>query len=223
MQRASFATVVSVLLAGVSGLANAQEPSRLDGRLMPRITVAGAFDARNNGSGDPELYLGLATLEWNTRVRGLAVRVDGMYAQRDRINHARCAERCESLPGVAVYSFLSSKVTAAGAMAGITYALRSRGAVRPYVLAAAGLMRSHDKFVSGTQIVCPACATVNVTAPALESRNEQPLSAAAQAGVGVAYSLRWFSVLAESRYVAVDYQNTRALNGAVPVSLGIRF
>ena len=92
----------------------AQEPARLPTRFIPHVSVAGGLDARNDGSGDPEMYFGLATLEWRTRVSGLSLRVDGIYANRDRIN--RFETPCITCDRVGSdYSFLSSKVTGAGA------------------------------------------------------------------------------------------------------------
>jgi hypothetical protein len=230
MKRASFAMVLSLLgPVSYTELLPAQEPIRVANRFVPRVSIGGAFDARNNGRGDPEMYFGVATLEWRTRVPGLALRADGTYARRDRIDRseALCGATCDPLPGAPQrFSFFSSKVTAAGAMVGVTYDLRRHGAFRPYVLGSGGVVQTHDKFSAGTAAL-PLCE-VNPCALALAAypvrqRNDRPVSVAAQVGVGLVYSWRWISVLAETRYMAVDYANTRGLNGAVPVSLGLRF
>lgn len=227
MKRASFAIAASTLLGfGVArpGILEAQEPARLPSRFIPRVSAAGAFDARHNGRGDPEMYLGLATLEWNTNVTGLALRVDGVYARRDYIY--RVEQPCMTCDRIGnSYAFLSSKVTGAGGMVGATYDLRHHGAFRPYVLGTGGIVQTHDKFAAGTTTV-PACATtvcLLAAATGVTQRNDRPVKTAAQLGAGVVYSWRWVSVLAETRYIAVDYANTRGLNGAVPVSLGVRF
>jgi hypothetical protein len=230
MKQPSFTIVVSLFgIASQTGPLSSQEPLRVENRFVPRVSIGGAFDARNNGRGDPEMYFGLATLEWSTRVPGLALRADGLYARRPRINRSEplCGPTCDPIPGAPqTFSFLSSKVTAAGAMAGVTYDLRRRGAFRPYVLGSGGVVQTHDKFSAGTATlpVCDVhpCTWALIGSPAMP-RNERPVSVGAQVGVGVVYSWRWISMQAETRYMAVDYANTRGLNGAVPVSLGIRF
>ena len=236
MKRASFAMAAATLLGstlGSSGL-RAQESPRDWTRFVPRVSMAGAFDARNNGRSDPEMYLGLMSLEWDTRVPRLSLRVDGIYAKRDWAT--RLARNCAGrgsvdvdciLPGGATHSFFASKVGAAGGMIGVTYDLRERSAFRPYILTGAGMVRSHDNNVAGrfTPIApCPTaeCIIAAVGQPATQ-RNERPLTAAAQIGGGMALSLPWVSVFAEARYYAVGYSNTRVLRGAVPVSLGLRF
>lgn len=230
MKRASFAIVVS-LLGSVSDTArlSAQEPVRVANRFVPRVSLGGAFDARNNGRGDAEMYFGLATLEWGTRVPGLALRADAIYARRDRISRLDppCGVTCDPSPGAPLeLSFLSSKVTAAGAMGGVTYDLRRDGAFRPYVFGSGGGVQTRDKFSAGTMTL-PACEVHPCTwaligSPAIQ-RNDRIVSVAAQVGVGIVYSWRWVSVLAETRYMAVDYADTRGLNGALPISLGLRF
>ena len=224
MKRALFAVAAATVLMLCRGEPLAgQEASRLQSGLIPRISVGGAFDARNNGRGDAEMYLGLASLEWTTNVTGLALRLDGIYAKRDRIDRRQTLP--ETVPGIMPFSFFSSKVTAAGAMAGVTYDLRRGGDFRPYVLASAGAVKTHDRFASGTTFICPACTTIalNMVAPALTVRQERPLAGAAQFGAGMVYSFPVVSILAEARYMTVSYGNTRGLNGAVPVSLGLQF
>jgi len=231
MKRASFAMVVSLLgTASHAERLAAQEPLRVANRFVPRVSVGGAFDARNNGRGDPEMYFGLATLEWSTRVPGLALRADGLYARRDRIDRSEplCGPTCDPIPGAPLaFSYLSSKVTAAGVMVGVTYDLRRHGAFRPYVLGSGGVVQTHDKFSAGTATlpVCEVdpCIWALAANSVVTQRNDRPVSVGAQVGVGLVYSWRWVSVLAETRYMAVDYANTRGLNGAVPVSLGLRF
>ena len=51
-----------------------QEPRRVSDPRIRRVSVAGAYDVRSNGACAPEMYVGLATLEWTTRVTGLALR-----------------------------------------------------------------------------------------------------------------------------------------------------
>ena len=232
MKRVSFAMVV-VSVVGVSFSTTplaAQEVMRFPGRFVPRVSVAGAFDARDNGRGDDEMYLGLASLEWATRTPGLVVRLDGLYARRDWINRREplpeCIPTCTPPATLGGFTYMASKVTAAGAMAGVTYDLRPSRAFRPYVLASAGVVQTHDKFVAGTAepISClTVCTLAKPATPPRVQRNDRPVSAAAQVGTGVAYSAGWFSIFAEARYMTVDYANTRGLNGAVPVSLGLQF
>jgi hypothetical protein len=212
--------------AALSTAATAQEPVRLPTRLIPRVSVAGGLDARNDGSGDPEMYFGLATLEWGTGVSGLSFRVDGVYANRDRINPVEAP--CITCGRVGTdNAFLSSKVTGAGALVGATYELRHGRAFRPYILGGAGMILTHDKSTSG-KFRYPTCGveTCNMVAAIagpVTQRNDRPTKAAAQLGAGLVYSWQWVSVLAEARYLAVDYANPRGLNGAVPISLGVRF
>lgn len=229
MKRTSFAIVISLLGTALPPMElSSQEPLRFADARIPRVSVAGAFDARNNGRSEPEMYLGLATLEWTTRLTGLALRVDGFYAARDRLTRFEptCGPTCDPLPGTNNISFLSSKVTAAGALVGVTYDVRRSGAFRPYILGSVGAVRSNDRFTTGvTSTTLPCvnpCTIIPLGAPS-HQRSERPLSAAAQVGLGLVYSWRWFSVFGETRYMAVDYANTRGLNGAVPVSLGVRF
>ena len=217
----SIAFVLSIAWAAADVTAlSAQEGRQSSSKFIPRVSLSGAFDARNNGRGDPEMYLGLASLEWNTRVTGLALRADAIYARRDRIT--RQEQPCIACDRVGNgYSFFSSKVTAAGGMIGASYDVQARRGVRPYVLVGAGLVRIHDKFASGTaSYSCIGLCLASATALPIV-RNERPVSGAVQAGVGLAYSWRWLSALAETRYMAADYANTRGLNGAVPVSLGL--
>ena len=193
-----------------------------------RGTTGGAWRRVSIAGCEPEMYLGLATLEWTTRLTGLALRVDGFYAARDRLSRFEptCGPTCDPLPGTNNISFLSSKVTAAGALVGVTYDVRRSGAFRPYILGSVGAVRSNDRWTKGvtsTNLPCVnPCTITPIGSPSIQ-RSERPLSAAAQVGVGLVYSWRWFSVFGETRYMAVDYANTRGLNGAVPASLGLRF
>ena len=231
MKRTSFAIVISLLGTPLPHTHDlwAQEPLRFSDSRIPRVSVAGAFDARTNGRREPEMYLGLATLEWAAKATGLAFRIDGIYARRGTVNRSEptCGATCDPLPGAPVtYSVLFSKLTAAGALLGVTYDVRSRGAFRPYVLGGVGAMRTHDRFASGTTTIWGCNLNpCNMPVPpnATHVRQERPLSVAAQMGLGLVYSTRWVSVFGETRYMAVDYANTRGLNGAVPVSLGLRF
>ena len=228
MKRASFAMVVSLLGTGSHAeRLTAQEPLRVANRLVPRVSLGGAFDARNNGRGDPEMYFGLATLEWSTSVPGLTLRADGIYARRSRISRWEpvCGPTCDPIPGAPqMYSTMYSKVTGAGAMVGVTYDLRRDGAFRPYVLGSGGVVQTNDKFSSGT-VRWPLCDSdvCALPAPPVNQRRVRPVSVAAQAGVGLVYSWRWVSAFAETRYMAVDYAPARGLDGALPVSLGLRF
>jgi hypothetical protein len=222
MKRALFVIAAPVLAAGFpGGSLGAQDTSRFPSRLIPRVSVAGAFDARNNGRGDDEMYLGLTALEWDTNVPRLAVRVDGIYARRDWFQHQ---QPLPGFPGNTAFAYQTSKVTAAGAMTGVTYAFRGIGSLRPYALASAGVMKTNDRNASGTAIICPACSiTRSAIAPAETLRRDKPLTGAGQIGVGALYSFSWVSVLAETRYMTVGYEPSRGLNGAVPLSLGMRF
>lgn len=229
MKRASFALVlVSLVAASLSSAElGAQETMRFPSRFVPRVSLAAAFDARNNGRGEDEMYLGLASLEWSTHTPGLAVRLDGIYARRDWIDRRQplpeCIPTCTPPATLGGFSYMASKVTAAGAMAGVTYQLRPGHALRPYVLASAGVVQTHDKFFAGTAdpITCPtACILPASAASPRVARNDRPVSAAGHVGTGVAYSAGWISIFAEARYMTVDYANTRGLNGAVPISLG---
>jgi len=232
MKQAVSVIAVALLIASGAYPSNlsAQEPTRSPSRFVPRVSLAGAFDARNNGRGDDEMYLGLTTLEWTTRVTGLALRADAIYARRDWIYRRHdlpdCNTICALTPGTGRFAYMASKVTAAGAMAGATYDLRYRGALRPYVLASAGVVQTRDKFRAGTAttFTCEKACTLAApaTGPAIV-REDRPISPAAHVGAGLVYSFPWVSVLAEARYLAVAYGNTRGLNGAVPVSLGLRF
>jgi hypothetical protein len=223
MHRASFVIAIATLLGNACAVETAAAQSAtIPSRLIPRVTAAGAFDARNNGRGDPEMYLGIASLEWGTSASGLALRLDGLYARRDRISHVDSpCDDCDRLGNGA--SYYSSKVTGAGALIGATYTLLRHRPFRPYVLGGVGVVRTHDRFVAG--VMPPPCTSICLAvarrAPTVD-RNERPMSAAANAGVGAVYSWDWFSVLAEARYLAVGYANTRGLDGAVPVSLGVR-
>ena len=224
MHRASFVIAIATLLgnAFALGSAAAQAATVIPNRLIPRVTAAGALDARNTGRGDPEMYLGLAMLEWRTAVSGLAVRVDGLYASRDRVSHVEqpCVD-CDRRGNGS--SYYSSTVTGAGVLIGATYTMVRHRPFRPYALGGVGVVRTHDRFVAG--VMPPPCTSICVAvAPvtAAVDRNDRPMSAAAHAGVGAVYSWDWFSVLAEARYMAVNYANTRGVNGAVPVSLGVR-
>ena len=228
MKRASFVVVLVSVVGAASPISHlvAQGSARFPSQLVPRVSVGGAFDARNNGRGDDEMYLGLATLEWNTNVRGLSLRADGLYARRDWIHRRQPLPECDPTcaPGVlGGFTYSTAKVTAAGAMLGVAYDLFSSRAFRPYVLASGGVVQTHDKFVAGTAPVfdCPtACTLASIArAPDIE-RNVRPVRVAAQVGAGASYSVRWVSVFAEARYMTVDYPYARGLNGAVPVSLG---
>jgi hypothetical protein len=213
--------VASIMLSSTT--LSAQGPDRAPSRLLPRVSVAVAFDARNKLRGDPEMNLGLASLEWPTRVTGLTFRVDGIYAHRDRID--RQQQPCIACDRIGNgYAYFTSRVTAAGGMAGVSYDLRRRRALRPYLLAGAGAVQTHDKFTAGTtpSFICTTVCVLPATGPSVV-RNDRPLSGAAQVGAGIVYSWRWVSAVAETRYMAVAYANTRGLNGAVPVSLGVRF
>jgi hypothetical protein len=228
MKRASFAMVLVSVVGAASPISHlmAQGSARFRSQLVPRISVGGAFDARNNGRGDDELYLGLATLEWHTGVRGLALRADGLYARRDWVNRRQPLPACDPTcaPGVfGGFTYSTAKVTAAGAMLGATYDVLWRGAFRPYVLASGGVIQTHDRFVAGTapMFECPtACILTSIARAPDAERNVRPVRAAAQVGAGASYSIRWVSVFAEARYMTVDYPYARGLNGAVPVSLG---
>ena len=169
------------------------------------------------------MYFGLATLEWTTRVTGLALRADGVYAKRERFDRFEPSYGgCELSPGATDASYLSSKITAAGALIGVTFDL-GRGPFRPYVFGSAGAVRTHDRFTSGVTSY-PTCEpTCLLPLNAAGERHERPLSAAGQVGLGLAYSFPWFSVVGETRYTAVGFSTTRGLDGAVPVSLGMRF
>ena len=225
MKRASVAIAAVALVASTFGLASevaGQEPARFPRQLIPRVSVAGALDVRSNKLGDHETYFGLGALEWDTKVNGLAFRLDGLYARRD---WGTQVEPLPDAPPMFVrFAFQGSKATAAGALAGLTYDLRQRGAFRPYVLASAGLLQTNDRVSRGISFMCTGeCVTIASSAPAVTVQQQKRLTGAAQMGAGIVYSFPWVSLFADARYMTAGYSKTRALNGAVPVSLGVRF
>jgi hypothetical protein len=197
--------------------------------LIPHVSVAGAFDLRNAESRYPNMYLGFANLDWRTGVPGLGIRLEGLYASRardDRLYPQGCGPLCGSaLDAVSISALYSVKVSAKGALVGATYDLISRGRLRPYVVGGAGAVETHDKSVTGSVLRCAAeaCAALNYAAAPLMVRDERPVSAAATIGAGAVYSWRWISVVGEARYFAVSGGAARGLNGALPLSLGLRF
>ena len=168
------------------------------------------------------MYLGLAALEWDTKVTGLALRLDGLYARRD------WASQLTPLPDdppmfANRFAFRGSRVSAAGALVGLTYDFGLRSAFRPYVLGSTGLVRLNDRVTSGVSFMCTGTCVMLASAPAMNVQQNRPLTGAAQVGAGFVYAFPWVSLVADARYMTVNYSPTRGLNGAVPVSLGLRF
>ena len=222
MYRASFALVASL---AIRASASAQEPMRAGSPLIPHVTASGAFDLRNGQTGHPPMYLGVASLEWPTRISGLGVRLDAVYAKRKpdiRVHPDECGASCN--PGIGTTSVYSSRVTGQGAFAGATYDLVRHGAFRPYLTGGVGAVQTHHKFIIGTSWVCRAeiCALANGASP-LRFGDDRPVSGAATIGLGAVYTWRWVSVVGAARYYAVNNGITRGLNGGFPVSLGLRF
>jgi hypothetical protein len=106
---------------------------------------------------------------------------------------------------------------------GATYEILREGPLRPYLLGGIGAIETHDEAVRGTAFLCSArfCALAN-SARALIVEDERPISGAAHIGAGAAYTWRWISLVGEARYFAVTNGISRGLNGALPVSLGVR-
>jgi hypothetical protein len=222
MDRTLFAIISCSAVVPLIGLADAlcaQEPNRAGSPLIPHVAAAGALDLRNGETRHQPMYLGLTTLEWSTRVPGLGLRLDGVYAGRRE--DFRLWPQFEPGARVVTENVYYSKVRGQGAFAGATYELVHRGRFRPYALAGVGAIRTHEKSVTGTTTLCTAICLAEATMPT--TRNERPLNGAAQAGVGAVYTWRWVSVVAETRYFAVANRNVRGLNGALPLSLGVRF
>jgi hypothetical protein len=230
MRRTSFAIALSTAaatLAADATTAGAQESARARRWLIPHVGASAAVDARNGESRWTDMYLGFATLAWDTPVPRLQVRLDGVYARRSeeiRLYGDPCGPLC-STPDVATVPIYWSKVKAAGAFVGAAYDIgRGRqGPLRPYVVGGIGGVRGHYESLAGTTQRCTSevCAAQN-TVSTLVRRNERPLSGAVNVGAGTAYTWRWIAVVAEARYVAVHNGTTRGLNGALPVSLGVR-
>lgn len=224
MKRASFAiTVASALLGMVAvhsaGLA-AQEPVRLGSRFIPHLAAAGGFDLRNGVTSSPAMYFGTASLQWSTSAPGLGLRLDGVWAVRGQ-RILLYADGCG--PACAGDRNYWSKLSARGAFLGATYDLVREGAFRPYLLGGAGAVQTLDRSI--TRLAEPRAIDARscTLRGALTYCSRRPISGAAQVGLGAVYSWRWISVLAEARFFAVDYRTTRGLNGAFPLSLGLRF
>jgi hypothetical protein len=229
---ALLATAVATLAGAAAS--EAQIPFPAPHRLIPHVGVAAAVDARNGDSRWGDMYLGFATLEWATTVPRLGIRLEGLYGHRaeEILLSPGCGPLCTSVPQLSAMSVSSAKVRAAGALVGATYELRPIGRLRPYVVGGVGAIRSHFRTTyattyattSGTPWLCAStvCTLAGPAGPVLV-RNERPLSAAGQLGGGAVYTWNWISVIAEARYLAVPNGTTRGLNGALPVSLGVRF
>lgn len=213
-------------LLTASATLGAQEPVRVGSRLVPHVAVSGALDLRNGESRFPAMYLGLASLEWGTAIPGLGARLEGLYASRSRENrlYPDCGFSCSPPPDNNSLATYSSKVSAKGVLIAATYEIVRQGAFRPYVLGGVGAVQTHDESITGTIFLCSArfCTTSN-PAGGLTLRDERPISGAAHIGVGTVYTWRWVSVMGEVRYFAVTNGVSRGLNGALPVSLGVRF
>jgi hypothetical protein len=218
-------TVLAIALAA-GGSLGAQEPTRAGSRFVPHVSAAAAVDLRNGESRYPDMYMGFANLDWSTAVPGLGVRLEGLYAARsrnDRLYPQDCGPLCGS--GGAGTALYSMKVSAKGALLGATYELVRQGHLRPYVVGGAGAIQTRDQSVTGTVFLCPievTCAMRN-SASAVTVTDDRPVSAAAHIGAGAVYTWRWISVVGEARYFAVSNGISRGLNGALPLSLGLRF
>jgi hypothetical protein len=233
MHRSPFSTaLLATAVATLSGAAASEAQISVPAarRLIPHLGVAAAVDARNGESRWADMYLGFATLEWATTVPRLGIRLEGLYAHRaeEIFLSPGCGPLCTSVPQFSAVSVSSAKVRAAGALVGATYELRPLGRLRPYVVGGVGAIRSHVRTTYATTSATPwRCASTFCTlagaAGPLLVRNERPLSAASQFGAGAVYTWNWLSVIAEAQYIAVPNGTTRGVNGALPVSLGLRF
>ena len=214
---------VSLTLVVAASTLRAQEPVTAPS-WVPRVSLSGALDLRNISTDYSQMYLGMVGLEWRTNVRGLGLRFDGLFARRsgkNRLTVNTCGDDadCVGYPNAAIYDVYRSKVSATGAFVGATYAIE-RGAFRSYALGGIGAVQTRDRQLRGVKIVCAAC---NYITPDPTVSDGSPISGAAQLGMGATYSLRWVFLVMEARYFAVTNGIARGLNGASPLSLGLRF
>jgi hypothetical protein len=226
MHRNSFAIVSWTALVVLTAYASidAQEPVPAGNRLIPHIAIAGGLDMRNGESRYPDMYLGVASLEWRTRLPRLGLRLEALYASRSRDNRLQpqdCGSTCSPIPEISLASVYSSKVSAKGALLGATYEVLRQGPLRPYVVGGIGVVQTRDEAISRTSCSGSFCALANWVS-ALTIQDDRPTSGAAHVGGGASYTWRWISVVGEARYFAVTNGMSRGLNGALPVSLGVR-
>lgn len=230
MEHTSFTLALSVAAAAtIAGSAPAAAQDTHPERwFIPNVGAAAALDARNGESRWSDMYLGSATLEWETPVPSLRVRLEGLYARRGQLNLVYpqgCGTTCGGDPEISTSSPYSSKMTAVAGFVGVTYQTLRRGAFRQYVVGGVGAVRTHSVSTSGTVgrwLCTDMCILAASAASGFSVRNERPLSTAGNIGAGAMLTWRWVSVAAEARYVAVPNGTTLGLNGALPVSLGIR-
>jgi hypothetical protein len=230
MEHTSFTIALSVAAAAtIAGSAPAAaQDTHPDRWLIPHVGAAAALDARNGESRWSDMYLGSATLEWETPVPSLGIRLEGLYARRGQLNllySQGCGATCGGDPEINTSAAYSSKMTAGAGFVGVTYQTLRRGAFRQYVVGGVGAVRTHTVSASGTVarwLCTDVCILPAGPASGYSVRNERPLSTAGNIGAGAVYAWRWVSVAGEARYIAVPNGTTRGLNGALPVSLGIR-
>lgn len=194
----------------------------------PRLALSAGGDVRG-ASGMSTLWLGNASVEWPTGVRGVGVRTELTYGWRaphdQRLGPDPALVDCN---GPCPASTLETRTRVFGATVSGTYELPIASRIRPYLFTGVGLFRtrSHLRYDRPTLPGCPIemlCATAQTVATAPVTFVDASGGATMHTGAGLAISLGRSELLLEGRYLLLSGTGTRALSGAIPITIGIRF